>query len=148
MIGQVKSNIMSRSGRPNDNNLLSNVFLRSRVFEGVDDLSLEFFLEEMANQPRVLGHEETQKKWTCLGNLGILHDPAPSPRAKTRWVGRRTRLVSVPSGNIRIKLTIHAPEASFSADTTVEEVQTLSSMTLAYDSNQSANFHGELRNGL
>jgi hypothetical protein len=103
MISQVEGNIMARSSRPNDNNLLSNVVLRSRVFEGVDDLSLELFLEATANQPRVLEHEETREKRTCLGNLGILHDPAPNPRAKTRWVGRRTRLVSVPSGSIRVK---------------------------------------------
>jgi len=130
MIGQVESNIMSRSSCPDDDNLLSNVFLRSRVFEGMDGLSLEFFLEAMANQPRGLEHEETWEKRTCLGNLGMFHDP-PNPRAKTRWVGRRTCLVSVPSGSIRVKLTIHAPEASFSADVTVEEVQTLSSMILA-----------------
>jgi hypothetical protein len=68
---------------------------------------------------------------TCLGIFGMLHVPAPNPRAKTTWVGRRIRLVSDPSGSIRVKLTTHAPEESFSADVTVEEVQTLSSIILA-----------------
>ena len=68
---------------------------------------------------------------TCLGNLGTLIAPAPSPVARTRWVGRRTRFDSVPSESIRVKLTTHAPEASFSADVTVEEVQISSSMTFA-----------------
>ena len=68
---------------------------------------------------------------TCFGVLGIFHAPAPSPRAKTTWTGRKTRLVSVPSGSVRVTFTTQAPDASFSASVTVEEVQTLSSMILA-----------------
>ena len=44
MIGQVMGNIVARSGSPNDNDLLSNVFLRSPIFEGMDDLTLESLL--------------------------------------------------------------------------------------------------------
>ena len=94
---------MARSSRSDNNNLLSNIFLCSRVLEGVDDLSRELFLKATANQPSVLEHEETRKKRTCLGNLGILHTPAPNPKAQTRCVARRTRLVSVPSESIRVK---------------------------------------------
>jgi len=94
---------MASSSRPDDDGLLSDIFLRSCVFEGVDDLSLEFFLETTTNQPRVLKRKEPWKKRTCLGNLGILHVPAPNPKAKTTCIGRRTRLVSVPSESIRVK---------------------------------------------
>jgi hypothetical protein len=44
MIGQVVSNVVTGSSRPNDNHLLPNVLLRSRIFKGVNDLALEFFL--------------------------------------------------------------------------------------------------------
>ena len=94
---------MASSSRPDDDGLLSNIFLRSCVFERVDDLSLELFLEATKNQPCVFEHERNWRKRTWLGNLGILHVPAPNPKAKTICTGRRTRLVSVPSENTRVK---------------------------------------------
>lgn len=127
MVGQVVGDIVTRSGSPNNDHLFSNIFLRSGIFEGMGDLTLKFFLQPIKNQCRMnrLGG------WiTCLGDFGIVDDPPPSPVAKTRWVGRKTRLISVPSGSIRVRLTIHVPEVSFSADVTVEEVQTFSSMIL------------------
>ena len=50
---------MASSSRPDDDGLLSNIFLRSCVFERVDDLSLELFLEATKNQPCVFEHERT-----------------------------------------------------------------------------------------
>ena len=58
MISQVKGDIMPRSSRPNDHSLLSNIFLRSCVFEGVDAFSLKLFLEATANQLWAHEHEE------------------------------------------------------------------------------------------
>jgi len=49
---------MARSSGPDDDGLLSNIFLCSCVFERVDDLSLEFFLETTTSQPRALKREE------------------------------------------------------------------------------------------
>jgi len=49
MIGQVVGNIVTRGSRPDDNYLLPNVFLRSRISKGVDGLALEFFLQPMGN---------------------------------------------------------------------------------------------------
>jgi hypothetical protein len=53
---QIEGNIMARSSRPDDDNLLSNISLCSCVLEGVDDLPLELCLETAANQLRVLEH--------------------------------------------------------------------------------------------
>ena len=50
---------MPRSGRPNNNSLLSDIFLRSRVFEGVNAFSLKFFLKAIANQLWALEYEKT-----------------------------------------------------------------------------------------
>lgn len=47
MIGQVVGNVVARSGRPNDNCLLSDVLFPSRVFKGVDDLPFELFLQSI-----------------------------------------------------------------------------------------------------
>ena len=53
---QIEGNIMSRSSRPDDDDLLSNISRCGCVFEGVDDLPLEPFLETTVNQLRVLEH--------------------------------------------------------------------------------------------
>lgn len=132
MVSHVVSNVMTRSGRPNDYYFLPDVFLRSRMFEGMDDLAPEFFLKNRKNQHCAQKEETIGKiKATCLGNFGAVDNPPPSPVARTRWTGRRTRFISVPFGSVRVKLTIQVPEESFSADVTVEAVQTLSSMILA-----------------
>jgi hypothetical protein len=125
------SNIVTRSSRPNDKYLLSGIFLRSGVLKCVYDLALEFCLEPIEISVVCKRMNKSGDRRTCLGNLGTANAPPPSPVANTRWAGRRTRFFSVPSGSIRVKLTIHVPEVSFTADVTVEEIQTLSSMILA-----------------
>lgn len=49
---------MARSSRPDDDNLLSGVLLRSRVLEGVNDLTLELFLRAAMDQSRAGEREE------------------------------------------------------------------------------------------
>ena len=62
MTSQVEGNIVARSSGPDNNDLLSGVFLRSRVLESMDDLSLELLLQDTANQPRVFEREEIWEK--------------------------------------------------------------------------------------
>ena len=44
VIGQVVGNIVAGGRRPNNDDLLSYVFLRSSIFEEVNDLAFELFL--------------------------------------------------------------------------------------------------------
>lgn len=62
MISEVEGDVVARGSRPNDNNLLSSIFLCGRVLEGVDDLSLKVFLRAATNQPGVREHEEDWEK--------------------------------------------------------------------------------------
>lgn len=84
MISQVEGDIVAGCSRSNDDSLLFKIFLRSLVLKGVDDLSPEFFLKATTNQSSLLEYEEAWQGMTCFGNFGMLHDPAPSPKAKTR----------------------------------------------------------------
>jgi hypothetical protein len=44
VVGQVMGDVVARRSRSNDNDLPPNVFLGSRVFEGMDNLALKLFL--------------------------------------------------------------------------------------------------------
>jgi hypothetical protein len=44
MTGQVVSDIVARSGRPNDDYLLSDILLCGLIHEGMDDLTAKLFL--------------------------------------------------------------------------------------------------------
>ena len=82
MSSQVGGNVVARSSRPDDDDFFPSVLLRSRVLEGVDNLSLELFLREVADQLCILARRKLRET-TCLGVLGILHDPPPNPVART-----------------------------------------------------------------
>lgn len=53
VVGQVVSNVVSGGSRSNDDDFLPNVFLRSRIREGVNYLTLKLLLKTMSCQRKV-----------------------------------------------------------------------------------------------
>jgi len=75
MISQVEGNIVASSGRPNDNNLLSDVLPCGRELEGMHDLSLEFFLQIAMNQLAYVSPREAKRR-DLFGVFGNIQRPA------------------------------------------------------------------------
>jgi len=75
MISQVQGNIVASSGRPDNNNLLSNVLPGGRELEGVYDFPLKSFLQATIGEPAYVGSRETRRK-NLFGVFGNIQRPA------------------------------------------------------------------------